>query len=144
MRSIPATRIKNRRTFVLPLPEMVLNILRSVPRQDGACIFGDPNNGFHSWSHQKKLLDARLAAAGTPLAHWTLHDLRRTFRTGLGRLGVPPHVAELCINHVRKGMSAIYDRHTYQSEIASALAQWTEHLTAIVEGRKSKIVPLRA
>ena len=142
--TIPATRSKNRRTLVLPLPEMVLNILRSIPRRDGVCIFGDPNNGFHSWSHHKKLLDARLAAAGTPLADWRLHDLRRTFRTGLGRLGVPPHVAELCINHVRKGMSAIYDRHTYQPEMASALMQWMEHLTAIVEGRKGKVVPLRA
>jgi hypothetical protein len=90
------------------------------------------------------LLDARLTTAGTPLTDFTLHDLRRTFRTGLGRLGVPPHVAELCINHVRKGMSAIYDRHTYQSEIASALAQWSEHLTAIVESRKSKVVSPRA
>jgi integrase len=142
--TIPDTRTKNHRTFVLPLPERVLNILRSVPRHNGACVFGDPNNGFHSWSHHKKLLDARLAGASTPLTDWRLHDLRRTFRTGLGRLGVPPHVAELCINHVRKGMSAIYDRHTYQPEIASALAQWAEHLTAVVEGRKAKIVPLRA
>jgi integrase len=142
--TIPGTRTKNKRTLMLPLPQAVLDLLRSAPRRNGPCVFGDPNNGFHSWSHNKALLDARLAAAGSPLADWRLHDLRRAFRTGLGRLGVPPHIAELCINHVRKGMSAIYDRHTYQPEIAAALAQWNEHLTAIVEGRKGKIVPLRA
>ena len=27
------------------------------------------------------------------------HDLRRTFRTMLSRLGIQPHVAELCMNH---------------------------------------------
>ena len=34
-------------------------------------------------------LHKRIAAdIGEPLAHWTLHDLRRTMRSGLGRLGV--------------------------------------------------------
>ena len=65
-------------------------------------------------------------------------------RTGLGRLGVPPHIAELAINHVKTGIVAIYDKHTYQGEIAVALARWAEHVTAVVEGRKSKVVSLRA
>ena len=83
-------------------------------------------------------------AEGKPLPRWTLHDLRRTFRTDLGRLGVPPHVAELCINHVKGGVQAIYDKHRYEREIASALALWAEHVAAVVEGRKSKVVSLRA
>jgi hypothetical protein len=64
-------------------------------------------------------------------------------RTGLGRLGVPPHVAELAINHAKAGIVAVYDRYTYESEVAAALAQWAEHVTAVVEGRKRKVVPLR-
>lgn len=65
-------------------------------------------------------------------------------RTNLGKLGVRPDVAEMCIGHVRKGMIAIYDRYRYESEIAAALARWAEHLMAIVEGRESKVVSLRA
>jgi integrase len=30
------------------------------------------------------------------------HDLRRTFRTMLARIGVAPHVAELCLGHIEK------------------------------------------
>jgi integrase len=142
--TLPAERVKNRRTFTLTLPGLALNILRSVARRDGPCVFGDPRHGFTGWSAAKRKLDTRLAAAGTPLPHWTVHDLRRSMRTGLGRLGVPPHIAELAINHVKSGIVAVYDRYTYESEVAAALAQWAEHVMAIVEGRKSKVVPLRA
>ena len=38
-------------------------------------------------------------------------------RTNLGKLGVPPHIAELAINHIKGGVQAIYDRHRYQREI---------------------------
>jgi hypothetical protein len=121
----------------------VLDILRAVPRRDGPCVFGDPNLGFRSWSHHKRLLDARLAAASASLASWTLHDLRRTFRTGLGRLAVPPHVAELAIGHARKGLEATYDRYHYGSEIADAHRRWADHLAAVLSGAKGKIVSLR-
>jgi integrase len=142
--TIPGARTKNRRTLSLALPESVLEILRSVARRDGPCVFGDPRHGFTGWSAAKRKLDARLAAAGTHLPHWTVHDLRRTMRTGLGRLGVPPHIAELAINHAKAGIVAVYDRYTYEAEVAAALAKWAEHVAAIVEGRKRKVVPLRS
>jgi hypothetical protein len=42
---------------------------------------------------------------------WTLHDLRRTFRTTLGRLKVRPDIAERLVNHVsaRTEMEETYD-----------------------------------
>jgi integrase len=69
-------------------------------------------------------LKARMA----PLPPWVLHDLRRTFRTGLGRLGVPPHVAELCVNHAKNGIEAVYDKHRYEPEIKAALEKWANHI----------------
>ncbi|MGB9174990.1 MAG: integrase, partial [Bradyrhizobium sp.] len=65
---------------------------------------------------------------------WTLHDLRRTVRTRMSKLGVKPHVAELVLNHIahRSGVVGIYDHHDYQPEIAEALAKWEAHLLAIV------------
>jgi hypothetical protein len=43
----------------------------------------------------KNILDA---ATGTP-APWRLHDLRRTFVTGLADLGIRPDVIEMAVNH---------------------------------------------
>ncbi len=62
------------------------------------------------------------------MVEWTLHDLRRTMRTGLGRIGVPPHIAELLINHVKGGIEAVYDRYSYAAEKRDALARWAAHV----------------
>jgi integrase len=141
--TLPPERTKNGRALVLPLPTPAVDILHAVPRRDGhAHLFG--REGFTSWSVATKQLHARIAAAGASLEPWRVHDLRRTMRTGLGRIGVRPDVAEMCINHVRSGMIAVYDRYRYKPEIADALARWSEHLMAVIEGRESKVVPLRA
>src|SRR5262249_1199026 len=141
---LPGARTKNRRPLVLALPAPALQILQSVTHRDGPCVFGDRHHGFSGWTFAKRQLDARLTAAGTPLPHWTLHDLRRSMRTGLGRLGIPPHICELAINHVQPGIVATYDKYRYEAEVGAAIARWAEHVTAVIEGRKRKVVPLRA
>ena len=97
--------------------------------------------GFHT--ARSRSTAAIIEAEGKPLAPWTLHDLRRTFRTGLGKLGVAPHVAELCINHQKSGVEAIYDRHKYAPEMKAALALWADHVRSIVDGAERKVVALR-
>ena len=48
------------------------------------------------------------------------------------------------INHVQPGIIATYDKYRYEAEVGAAIAQWAEHVTAVVQGRKSKVVPLRS
>jgi hypothetical protein len=88
--------------------------------------------GYRSWGVSTASLKARIAAI-KDIGDWRLHDLRRSCRTGLGKLGVPPHIAELVIGHVKKGVEAIYDRHKYQDEIALALTRWADHVFVVVE-----------
>jgi integrase len=141
---IPGARVKNRRMLTLKLPRPALAILRAIPRRDGH-VFGNPHSGFSSWSAAKRQLDARLAAAGTPLVDFRLHDCRRTMRTGLSRLGIRSDVAEMAIGHAKTGIIAIYDKHRFENEVANALAAWASCLLDIVEGksRKGRVVPLR-
>jgi integrase len=143
--TIPGTRTKNHRTLELTLPAPALEILESTPQRFGRdYVFGFSGGGFSAFSYSTIALNSRIVEAeGKPLAHWTLHDCRRTVRTGLGRLGIAPHVAELVLNHVRSGVEAIYDRYRYQREIKVALATWADHVMAIVEGRASNVMPLR-
>jgi integrase len=138
--AIPGERTKNHRSLTLPLPPMTLDILRSTPRRRDY-VFGDRGDGFSSWSTSTATLKVRLGASVAP---WTLHDLRRTMRTGLGRIGVQPHVAELVIGHARRGVDAVYDRGRYEREIARALALWAEHLASIIDGKPSKVVTMPA
>lgn len=50
------------------------------------------------------------------LEHFTVHDLRRTFRSLTASLGIAGNVAERCLNHKLKGVEGIYDRHDYFEE----------------------------
>src|SRR5262245_39508899 len=143
---VPGLRTKNHRTLELTLPPVAIDLLRSVPRLDGQqFVFATRGRGpFSGWSAAKLQLDARVVlTTGQSLAPWRLHDARRTMRSGLGRLGVPPHVAELAIGHARSGIEAVYDKHKYRGEIASALALWADHVRVVVEGGERKIVSLR-
>jgi len=73
---------------------------------------------FSGWSKGKKALD-KLAN----IAPWTLHDLRRTFRTNLGRLKVRPDIGERLVNHIsaRTEMEETYDLYTYLPEMREAM-----------------------
>jgi integrase len=76
------------------------------------------------------------------LAHFTLHDLRRTARTHLAALGVRREVAERCLGHKLRGVEGTYDRHDYFKERRVALAQWSTVIRQAESG-EHKVVHLR-
>ncbi len=143
--TIPGTRTKNHRTLELTLPEVAIDILRSVPRQDDRdFVFGRFGGAFSGWSALKLRLDSRIVmATGKPLAPWRLHDLRRTMRTGLSKIGVRPHIAELVINHVKGGVEAIYDRHSISAK-SRPRSHCGRARAGAVEGGESKLVSRHA
>jgi integrase len=137
-------RTKNGRGHRIAIVPAVRAILDSRER-NGVFVFGrHPAKPFSGWGVSKAALDRRIKAAGHELEGWRLHDLRRSMRTGLGALGTPPHIAELAINHVRKGIESVYDKHRYEGEIRTALTLWADHVLAVVEGQERKVISLRA
>ena len=65
----------------------------------------------------------------------------------MAELGIAPHIVEAVLNHVsghKAGIAGIYNRAVYEKEKRKALATWTDHVIAAVEGRASNVVPLRA
>lgn len=69
-----------------------------------------------------------------PWGRWTPHDLRRTMRTGLSASRVRPDIAELVIGHSKRGIVAVYDRHSFDAERRAALEAWEARLLRIVAG----------
>lgn len=134
--ALPKERTKGKRTHELTLPGTAIDMLKSVRRRNTRdTLFGGGLNGFNAWSYNTMALNGRIAAVeGKALASYTLHDLRRTVRTRLGKLGVLPHIAELVLNHAghKSGIGGVYDHHDYQPEIAEALRKWEAHLLSIV------------
>lgn len=70
------------------------------------------------------------------------HDLRRTFRTMLSRIGVAPHVAELCLGHIEKEtMRRVYDGHDYSAETIDAWDRAGAHIAALRRGG-AHVIPM--
>ena len=72
--------------------------------------------------------------AESHIVHWQLHDLRRTFSTGLARLGVLPHVKEVLLNHsaAKTDVERIYDHYHYLPEMRTAIALWEDIIDLIM------------
>jgi integrase len=89
----------------------------------------------------KEVLDRHHLKFGEP---WRIHDLRRTVRTGLSQLSVPPHIAELVIGHSIGGIVKVYDRYDYLAERREALTRWADHVLTIVgeRPRSENVVPI--
>jgi integrase len=110
---LPPARTKNSQEHVVPLSDAAMSILGTINRRgDRELVFGSGKGGYSGWSKSKKEFD-ELVPIKKP---WTLHDLRRTGRTGLGILGVAPHVAEAVLNHLPPKLMRVYDKNRYEKE----------------------------
>jgi integrase len=138
--TLPKERTKNGREHVVPLTKSALEILTAMPRIEGRdYVFGLRGGGFSNWSQAKRELGKAIE-----LKPWALHDLRRTVRTGLGMLGVAPHVAEAVLNHLPAKLIRTYDRNTYANEKRAALELWANHLAvAIAQASGANVTKLR-
>ncbi|MGE3550601.1 MAG: tyrosine-type recombinase/integrase [Geobacter sp.] len=76
------------------------------------------------------------------LAHFTPHDLRRTFSTGLARLGFRDEVIDAVTNHKKQGIIRVYNRHQYDQEKQQAMVAWERELLSIIHGNEGKVIPM--
>ena len=137
--TLPAARSKNHRQHVIVLPPAALAIINAVLQTSRDPLFGDrADKGFTSWSRGRQDLDRRLAGRVRP---WRIHDIRRTVATRMADIGIEPHVIEAALNHFsghRRGVAGVYNRSSYDRAVKSALARWSEHVLALVEGARKQ------
>ncbi len=66
------------------------------------------------------------------MAHWSVHDLRKTARTNFSTL-TQPHVAGVMLGHRLPGTWQTYDHYTYLKEQAAAYSAWWKRLTELTD-----------
>jgi len=132
--TIPAEDAKNKRTHLVPLSPMALDLYAEIKKLsgDGAWLFPSP---------RKKLAHIAPAALTHAVANgqqvlkvenvW-VHDLRRTVATGMGALGVQDHIRERILNHAQDRLSSTYNVYGYIDEKRVALNKWANHLQAAI------------
>jgi integrase len=127
---LPSHRTKNRRSHTIPMSSTVRSILEARQQNGRDHVFGISQRGFSGWSKAKGRLDEAIK-----IPAWRIHDLRRTAATGLGELGIFPHVIEAILNHVsgtRSGVAGLYNKAAHETEKRTALQRWNEHVAALV------------
>jgi integrase len=87
---------------------------------------------------------ARLESGLGPLPSWTIHDLRRTMASGLGKLGEARFVISRVLNHADSSVTGIYDRHAYLAEKRHALEKWGNYLGTMILPPGANIVKFRS
>ena len=133
--TFPKWITKNGITHAIPLTPMVKDILAQVPKLSDKYVFpaarqrSEKTTVFNGWSKPKAALDQEC-----PIPSWTLHDLRRTFATGMQRLGVRLEVTEALLNHTsgsQGGVVGIYQKYHWYPEKLDALTKWETFLATL-------------
>jgi integrase len=130
--TLPPTVTKNGREHTFPVEPVCRSVLASLPHRDKQLFAFEASGSADCYNGYAFHLKQLQTASDT--SDWTLHDLRRTFATGLASLGIPIHVTEKLLNHVSGttgGIVAVYQRHSYWTEQVAALKAWEDKLQAL-------------
>lgn len=133
---IPSAEREKGNAGRLQLPQVALDIIAAQPKLAGSpFVFAVSPL---SLGQAKRKLDHAADVTG-----WRLHDLRRTSRSLLARLGVRHEVAEAVLGHALPGVVGIYNRHAYDAEKGHALRQLAALIGRIVNPPTDNIVTMR-
>ncbi|MDH7971074.1 integrase family protein [Sphingomonas sp. AR_OL41] len=82
----------------------------------------------YGWERRLKKIEDRMSKLnGSPVEHFTLHDLRRTMRSHVDEL-VDEAMAERMINHKLTGVKRIYSRNKRADAMAAGFLAWERRL----------------
>lgn len=143
--TIPSEKSKNSLSHRVPLSELAIELLNELKQLTGVSdyLFPSPRGNYpiketsvdHAIRNNRKIFN---------LNHFTPHDLRRTAASQMTSTGIPRLVVSKILNHVESGVTAVYDRHSYDSEKLNALTQWSKKLRVISSDKISKPIFRRA
>jgi integrase len=130
----PSSVAKNKRAWVIPIGPVCQDHIVHVDKMVGSPYLFPAKRHlkatttvYNSWGQDKARFDRACGVDG-----WQLRDLRRTFATGMQRLGVRLEVTEELLNHVsgsRRGIVGVYQTHRFAAEKTEAIRQWEAYLT---------------
>ena len=141
--TIPPEKAKNKMAHRVPLSPLSLELLQAAKflSGDSPWVFPSPRAGKHI---TPEAVDHALRRPGLEALGFTFvpHDLRRTAASLMTGMGTSRLVVSKILNHVERGVTSVYDRHSYDLEKRQALESWAHKLKNIIEGTESNVVPM--
>ncbi|WP_437891864.1 tyrosine-type recombinase/integrase [Phytobacter sp. V91] len=131
--TVPPEISKNGDYHVVPLSGTATNILKEMDRR-----YPDSDFLFPADTAEGHLLSAEYSkqikkfCEREPFNKFTPRDIRRTFKTLAGDMGVSTEMRDRLQNHKRPGVSAKhYDRYDYIKEKREVIQQWEDRLKSL-------------
>jgi integrase len=151
--TIPAERMKKRRTHIVPLTDQALALLEAIKPYSGhrEYVFpADRNPRTHCNSQTANMALKRMGFEGRLVSH----GMRSMASTILNEHGWDPELIEVALAHVDKDeVRSAYNRADYIERRRPMMAWWSEHIqeaatgnlsvSAIKENRDRKVVSIR-
>lgn len=141
--TIPAARSKNSLAHRVPLSAQALKVLKDLKAQseDSAWVFPSTRKAGPHIAHAQKAIERIVERSKVEFRG---HDLRRTAASLMVGAGVPRLVVSKILNHVETGVTAVYDRHSYDLEKRAALDFWGKRVEAIIANKRDvKVLTFR-
>ncbi len=126
--TIPASDTKNGLPHRVPLNFLAIEILTAL-RSEATKRTPEPPYVLVGARGKRQRSEA-CARLGLP--DFRGHDLRRTAASRMASAGVQRLVIAKVLNHVERGVTAVYDRHAYDAEKRHALDAWSRELATVL------------
>ncbi len=125
--SLPDERMKMRVAFVIPLTEEVVNLVKSIPRDEGS-LFLFPGQGKSGVMHANAI---RTLLHTLEYKHITRHGFRSSFRDWAGECtNYPREVCEMALAHDERDQTeGAYSRSDFLEKRRALMIDWTKFLT---------------
>jgi integrase len=137
---IPGERRKTRGTtsepHIVPLTDFHLHLLNEIKRGTGHATFLFPANGGAAPRRYDALTGAvRKFVAASGMGSFSPRDIRRTFKTIAGSMGISLELRNRLQGHAMTDVGSVhYDRYEYLPEKRAAMDQWISGLVEIIGG----------
>ena len=144
--TIPKGKTKNGLPHRVYLSPTSLSLLRETKELSGDSIYlfpsprGKGNKPITSRSLSQALLRNQ---KNIGIEHFIPHDLRRSASSHMTGSGIPRSVVQKILNHIEQGVTAVYDRYSYDKEKRNAMMKWDRRLQAILSGETGKIIEMK-
>ena len=140
---IPKEETKGKKTHVVPLSDMAVEILENMHQLTGNSefVFRSPNKNSDHLSHFSGA--TKRVRSNAEIPNFKIHDLRHTVITGMISIGVDfVHVGKT-VAHKGLGKEYVvtnrYAHYEYVDEKRKALQRWSNHLQQVITGERTKI-----
>jgi integrase len=133
---IPGRKAKNGQAHRVPLSKLALELLKEIKQLHDESPWVFPSDKTVGHITPAAIDHAIRRCTIENVQPFTPHDLRRTAASHMTSMGISRLVVSKLLNHVENSVTAIYDRHSYDTEKRNALEAWDRRLREIISGIK--------